>query len=173
MSNQNLPIPVTHPSLRSVPPEITLELSPSGSCFVASSRQIAVHFEKKHKNVLQQIQDLRRLCPYEFNELNFQPVNYQDEKGESRPEYLLTRDGFCLLAMGFTGAKALKFKLAYIETFNALEARAATSSATPAALLETLLDLGPQRLAQLKKLVSCRRRSFTRQETALVMGLHP
>jgi Rha family phage regulatory protein len=42
----------------------------------------------------------------DFNELNFEPVEIQDAKGEFRPAYNITRDGFFLLAMGFTGKKA-------------------------------------------------------------------
>lgn len=56
-----------------------------------------------------------------FNRLNFQPVTLPDGKGEKRPAYLLTRDGFTLLAMGFTGAKAVQFKVAYINAFNRME----------------------------------------------------
>lgn len=57
----------------------------------------------------------------QFAELNFHPVTYRDAKGETRPMYLLTRDGFTLLAMGFTGARALQFKVAYINAFNRME----------------------------------------------------
>lgn len=55
------------------------------------------------------------------NQRNFTLVEYTDAKGESRPMYELTRDGFTLLAMGFTGKKALEFKLAYINQFNKME----------------------------------------------------
>lgn len=57
----------------------------------------------------------------QFAELNFLPITYPDAKGEARPMYLLTRDGFTLLAMGFTGAKAVQFKVAYINAFNRME----------------------------------------------------
>ena len=52
---------------------------------------------------------------------NFLLVEYTDAQGKPRPEYLLTRDGFTLLAMGFTGTKALAFKVAYINAFNRME----------------------------------------------------
>lgn len=51
----------------------------------------------------------------------FIPSEYRDAKGEMRKEYLLTRDGFSLLVMGFTGEKALSWKLKYIEAFNEME----------------------------------------------------
>ncbi len=57
----------------------------------------------------------------EFAERNFTLIDYTDAKGEARPEYLLTRDGFTLLAMGFTGTKALQFKVAYINAFNRMK----------------------------------------------------
>lgn len=71
---------------------------------VVSSRKVAEVFEKEHKFVMRSIRDLD--CDDDFNRCNFEPVEYRDTKGEMRPEYLMTRDGFTLLAMGFTGAKA-------------------------------------------------------------------
>lgn len=86
---------------------------------VVSSRDIARVFGKEHYNV---IRDIKKLdCSESFNALNFEAVEYKDAKGEMRPEYLITRDGFTFLAMGFTGEKAAKFKEAYIEAFNAME----------------------------------------------------
>lgn len=87
---------------------------------VVSSRDVAEKFGKLHKNVMQSIENLE--CSTSFNELNFQPVEYVDRKGEKRPEVLMTRDGFTFLAMGFTGAKAAEFKEAYIAEFNRMEA---------------------------------------------------
>lgn len=87
---------------------------------VTSSLRIADIFGKQHKDVLKRIENLD--CSEEFNRRNFAPVEYIDAKGESRPAYELTRDGFSYLCMGFTGARAAAFKEAYIERFNALEA---------------------------------------------------
>ena len=95
---------------------------------VTTSLKVAESFDKQHKNVLQSIQSLIE----ETNGLKNQPVkmfeesSYCDKKGESRPMYLMNRDGFTLLAMGFTGEKALKFKLDYIAAFNAMEERLKT-----------------------------------------------
>ena len=53
----------------------------------------------------------------------FQKSTYTNEQnGQTYPMYLMNRDGFTLLAMGFTGKKALQFKLAYIDAFNTMEA---------------------------------------------------
>lgn len=87
---------------------------------VTTSRKVAEVFEKEHRHVLEAIRKME--IPEYFNEPNFRLVEYIDQKGEKRPEYLITRDGFVLLAMGFTGKKAMQFKIAYIEAFNAMEA---------------------------------------------------
>lgn len=107
---------------------------------VTTSLKIAEVFGKQHKNVIDAI---RRLdIPSEFNQLNFKPVEYTDAKGERRPMYLVTRDGFTLLAMGFTGKAAMQFKVAYIEAFNAMERTikesAATGLPTPEVMMSTL-----------------------------------
>lgn len=80
---------------------------------------VAEAFGKEHKNVLQNIQNLE--CSTQFNQLNFQLVEYMDAKGEMRPAYRLTRDGFAFLAMGFTGKKAAAWKEKFLEAFNAME----------------------------------------------------
>lgn len=56
-----------------------------------------------------------------FTKANFGLSAYRDTTGRELPAYLLTRDGFTLLAMGFTGAKAMQFKVAYISAFNRME----------------------------------------------------
>lgn len=61
-------------------------------------------------------------CSEEFNQRNFAPVEYKDAKGEMRPAYRITRDGFAFLAMGFTGKKAAAWKEKFLEAFNAMEA---------------------------------------------------
>lgn len=84
-----------------------------------TSLKVAEVFGKQHFNVLKSIESLE--MPDDFNRLNFQAVEYVDQKGEKRPMYNMTRDGFVLLVMGFTGKRALEFKIAYIEAFNAME----------------------------------------------------
>jgi Rha family phage regulatory protein len=72
--------------------------------------------------VLRDLSAVIAQCPAHFNAINFEAVEFTDAKGEQRPAYRITRDGFTLLAMGFTGKRALAFKLAYIEAFNKMEA---------------------------------------------------
>lgn len=86
---------------------------------VTTSRQVAEAFGKDHKNVLQSIDQLE--CSFDFNQLNFQPISYKDSYGRKQKEYAITRDGFFMLAMGFTGAKAMEFKEAFITAFNNME----------------------------------------------------
>jgi Rha family phage regulatory protein len=85
-----------------------------------NSRDVAAIFDKQHKNVLRDIEEIVSRTDEE-GRLNFEPVEYKDAKGESRPCYLLTRDGFTFTAMGFTGAKADQFKWAIIRRMNELE----------------------------------------------------
>lgn len=86
---------------------------------VVSSLDIAETFGKEHKNVIRDIKSLE--CSDEFRLLNFEPTNYIDEHNRRQPMYYLTRDGFTILAMGYTGEKAMRFKEAYIKQFNAME----------------------------------------------------
>ena len=86
-----------------------------------SSRTIAEAFGKNHPHVLRKIKELVASCPDEFSQSNFGLADYYDEQGKPRPNYLLTRDAFSLLVMGFTGPEALSWKLRYIEAFNAME----------------------------------------------------
>ena len=88
-----------------------------------SSREVANDFKKRHDNVMDKIKENIK----HFNALNFKVVDYfeestyQDKKNETRKEYLLTKDGFSLIVMGFTGLNAFKWKIEYIKEFNRLE----------------------------------------------------
>lgn len=89
---------------------------------VVSSREISLNFEKRHSDVLEKIESLmREMNSTEKSVQYFILNNYKDDSGKSNKEYLLTRDGFSLLVMGFNGSKALKWKLKYIEAFNNME----------------------------------------------------
>ena len=88
---------------------------------VASSRDIAEHFEKEHRNVLRDIDDLRKDV-LNFEQMFFS-VEIPDSYGRPQRAYLMNRDGFSLLVMGFTGKSALEWKLKYIDAFNRMEAQ--------------------------------------------------
>lgn len=93
---------------------------------LTTSRAVADYFGKAHKDILRAIRETSEQLDQttegaEFSRRNFAPSKYRDERGKEQPAYTLTRDGFTLLAMGFTGAKALQFKIAYINAFNRME----------------------------------------------------
>lgn len=85
---------------------------------VVSSRYVSETFGKDHDNILRDIRNLE--CSKQFSSLNFEESNYK-ARGKSYPEYLITKDGFTFLAMGFKGKKAAKFKEDYINAFNQME----------------------------------------------------
>ena len=89
---------------------------------VVSSLEIAEKFGKTHANVLKNINRMLGELEKNFSKVNFYLADYIDEQGKTRPMYQLTRDAFSLLAMGFTGKKALEWKVKYIEAFNLMEA---------------------------------------------------
>ena len=84
------------------------------------SHIVAEVFEKDHKHVLTAIRELAETCSLEFSQPNFRPSTYK-VRGKEYPCYHLTRDGFTMLAMGFTGEKAIQFKELYIKRFNEME----------------------------------------------------
>lgn len=93
-----------------------------------SSMIVAEIFEKEHRNVLRSIQDLE--CSPEFRELNFELSSYKTLQNKSLPMYFITKDGFMMLAMGFTGEKATKFREKFIAAFNKME-KALFKATTP------------------------------------------
>jgi Rha family phage regulatory protein len=118
---------------------------------VTTSRKVADVFEKQHKDVLRAIRDLE--IPESYRERNFTLTVYEQPnpsggKPIEHPEYLITRDGFTILAMGFTGKKAMEFKIAFINAFNTMEEelkrqtllprRPANIAATTAELIEKI-----------------------------------
>lgn len=89
---------------------------------VASSRQIAESFEKRHDHVMRGIEDILRGLPKNGDTPMFYKTEYTHEQnGQTYPMYLMNRDGFSLLVMGFTGKAALEWKLKYIQAFNEME----------------------------------------------------
>lgn len=86
---------------------------------VVSSLDIAETFGKEHRRVLQDIREIG--CSEEFRLHNFVQSSYENSQGKQQPMFLVTRDGFVLLAMGYTGELAMRFKEAYIKQFNAME----------------------------------------------------
>lgn len=86
---------------------------------VTTSLKVAEIFEKEHKDVMKSI---RNLTAQNFAvKKMFVEDSYLNSRNQQQPMYYMNRDGFTLLAMGFTGSKAMEFKLKYIEAFNKME----------------------------------------------------
>ena len=91
-----------------------------GDEIFANSLQIAEVFEKNHSHILRAIDNLPN---DDFKSQNFKYDSYFDKKSEQRRMINLTRDGFSLLVMGFTGQKAYRWKIEFIKAFNLMEAK--------------------------------------------------
>lgn len=119
------------------------------------STDVARHFGKQHYNVLRDIDNLRAQLDAD-HALNFEEMVIEVEigSGATRKDraYRITRDGFTLLAMGFTGKKALAFKLAYIDAFNRMEAEL-SQPAPDAQRLQLAQTLASQAGAQVMQTV--------------------
>lgn len=109
---------------------------------LVSSVDVAENFEKRHKNVVRDIEKMR--IDDETRRLNFEPTSktVAMPNGGTREDkvYYMTRDGFTLLVMGFTGYRAMEWKVKYIKAFNAMEARLKEGAAREAALPEAKPD---------------------------------
>ena len=112
-------------------------LNRSGT-LVVSSREVAKNFEKQNQHVMQSIREIETSVKNSTN-LFIESI-YEDSYGRQQNEYLLTRDGFSLLVMGFTGQKALKWKLKYIEAFNKME-NAIKSKLSPQEIMRIQLGM--------------------------------
>lgn len=95
---------------------------------VASSRQIAENFGKEHRNVMRDIENLMSegVLKNEQTPMFYKTEYTHEQNGQTYPMYLMNRDGFSLLVMGFTGKAALEWKLKYIQAFNEMEKKLAT-----------------------------------------------
>ncbi len=86
---------------------------------ITTSLQVAEVFEKEHARVLRDIRELS--CSEDFRNGNFAESSYINSQNKKQPMYQITKDGFVLLVMGYTGEKAMKFKEDYIKAFNKME----------------------------------------------------
>jgi Rha family phage regulatory protein len=88
---------------------------------MVSSREVAEKFGKEHRRVLQGVRE--QVLPFvseEFGQHHFVQSIYIADSGKREPEILLTKDGFMLVAMGFTGPEAMAWKIRFIDAFNQL-----------------------------------------------------
>lgn len=111
---------------------------------VVSSRVVAYDFDKQHSHVLRDIENIISNTVDEFGNPKLDRQMFiestYENRGKQYKEYLLTRDGFSLLVMGFTGKEALQWKLQYIEAFNKMEEQIKQASHNPYANLSPELQ---------------------------------
>lgn len=91
---------------------------------VVSSRQVAEYFGKEHRNILRDIEDIiiqGGMLNFEHTQMFHKTTYINEQNKQQYPMYLMNKDGFSLLVMGFTGKEALKWKIKYIEAFNDME----------------------------------------------------
>lgn len=164
-------------------PAISVEFL-SGERPAVRSVELAQHFGLQHKHVLRDIKTLMSKLPESFNGSNFGRVAYHDEKNEERPCFLLTRDAFTLLVMGWNSQRAIEWKLKYIEAFNALE-RAALENARQQALADAatarrdgvavgaraVLAISQDRLQAFRRVVRYKRMGLSTSEVAKLMDM--
>ncbi|WP_087118542.1 phage regulatory protein/antirepressor Ant [Ligilactobacillus salivarius] len=112
---------------------------------VTTSLKVAEIFEKEHKNVMQSIKNLT--AENSAVKKMFVEDSYLNSRNQQQPMYYMNRDGFTLLAMGFTGSKAMEFKLKYIDAFNRMEERIKQQPAQyklPQTYSEALIELAKE-----------------------------
>lgn len=134
----------------------------------ADSRMIAEHFEKRHDHVIRDIETTYGGLP-NFGEMFIASTYVQEQNGQTYRNYQLTRDGFSLLVMGFTGARALEWKLKYIKAFNEMEQRL-TRVSIPANFAEALrLAADQAEILERQKPLVAFAETCAKSETALLV----
>lgn len=158
-----------------VAPTVQIDFLPDTKTPAVSSVDVARHFQVKHKNVLRDIAVLMHKLPDSFTGLKFEPSEYTDATGRNLPAYLMDRNAFTLLVMGWSSKTALAWKLRYIEAFNALE-RAALERAQEAARLEggkavlaIAARITPERMAKIRKAVDYRAKGLSHRDIAKLL----
>lgn len=106
---------------------------------VVTSKQIADHFGKTHRHVLRDVAKELETAG-DFGSEHFGLSSYTSSQNKILPCYEMSRDGFTLIAMGFTGVKAQQWKIKYIEAFNAMERELLNGSAKFGSVMDAIND---------------------------------
>ena len=137
---------------------------------VTTSRNVAEVFHKQHKHVLKNVAKCIKECEKVsgFSEPNFRLAEYLDEQGKSRPEYIMTQKGWTLLVMSFSGEKAAKFKIAYIDKFEEMRTTPVTTQLPTnyISALEALVESEKQKVVVENKLALLMHDKNTKTYTA-------
>ena len=115
---------------------------------VASSRDVAKRFCKEHKHVLAAI---RQILVAENSATKFFHETTFEYRAQKYPMYLMNRDGFSMLAMGFTGKEAVQWKLKYIEAFNQMEKQLAAQHKEQRAVQDANIQSAIDRVIEARK----------------------
>lgn len=115
---------------------------------VTDSLKVAEVFEKQHRHVLEKARNLTAENSAVKN--MFVETTYINKRGQKQPIIYMNRDGFTLIAMGFTGKKAMEFKLKYIEAFNKMEQQIRNQSERPKLMQKERIEIS-RRNAETRK----------------------
>lgn len=119
---------------------------------VASSRDVAKRFEKRHDHVMRDIEEILKGLPKNGDTPMFFKSEYTHPQNHQKyPMYLMNRDGFSLLAMGFTGKEAVQWKLKYIEAFNQMEKQLAAQHKEQRAVQDANIQNAIDRVIEARK----------------------
>ena len=131
--------------------EITITYDNDHHQPVVSSLQVAENFGKQHKHVLEAIEKITAENSA-VTEM-FYETTYKTGTGRNYKMYLMTRDGFSLLVMGFTGKDALDWKIKYIQAFNAMERQIKDGlPSTPEEKLDLLVEVAHNQKAKVERI---------------------
>ncbi|AKP66319.1 phage antirepressor KilAC domain-containing protein [Companilactobacillus ginsenosidimutans] len=139
---------------------------------VTSSLQVAETFDKSHKHVLKAIDNLKEGVAENWADLFYEDTYIHPQNRQPYRVIYMSRDGFTLLAMGFTGKKALKFKMRYIEAFNKMEDQIKTGGfKVPSTMAEALrLAADQQEQLELMKPKAIFADSVATSHTTILVG---
>lgn len=135
---------------------------------ITNSVLVAKKFEKDHQHILRDIRNLMEGVSKIGDTPMFEETTYiHPQNGQEYPMFIMNRDGFTLLAMGFTGDKALRFKLDYINAFNQMESK--LKSAKPLTQGQMLVQMAQAYEAQERMLLEQQRRQSVIEHKAEVI----
>lgn len=119
---------------------------------VTSSLQVARIFDKNHRDVLKAISDLRKGAAQNLASLFYEDTYVHPQNKQRYRMFYMTKDGFTLLAMGFTGSKATKFKIQYINAFNQMEKQLTTGGFNIPTTMSEALRLAANQQDQIEEM---------------------
>lgn len=132
---------------------------------LTNSLLVAERFGKSHKNVIASIKDI--LTSAENSANLFIEATYPDSYDRDQFMYIMNRDGFTLLAMGFTGKKALEFKLQYIEAFNKMESELKQIASAPQFNIPTTLSGALRLAAEQAEVIETQQKQIAQQSQSI------